>query len=278
MVENFRLGGVQVRHHPEDAGEAGGGRRLRAPGAPLGAGVGAAVRRPASQAHAHRHDEAAGAEPYPAHHGEDRAGARRPGRTRRGRPWSNPSSSSTSSRRWTAPAHSRRASRRPIPRKLGLDGTRKAIEDVRASLKQLDAAKQRLANLERQVKGGAGSLTAGLQSLDEARKKDYAFARSLLQLPTFSAPEIGEAFFGKVSIDRFQQALYYTELARRYMPPGLLPKRGSRAPSGSAPPGSTSDFPRSTTGRSSWSSSARWTSRSAATARCAAHTRRSCRG
>ena len=110
------------------------------------------------------------------------------------------------------------------PRKLGVDGTRKAIEDVRASLKQLDAAKQGLANLERQVKGGAGSLTAGLQSLDEARKKDYAFARSLLQLPTFSAPEIGEAFFGKISIDRFQQALYYTELARRYMPPGLLPK------------------------------------------------------
>jgi uncharacterized protein (TIGR03545 family) len=111
------------------------------------------------------------------------------------------------------------------PRKLGLDGTRKAIEDVRASLKQLDAAKQRVANLERQVKGGAGSLTSGLQNLDEARKKDYAFARSLLQLPTFSAPEIGEAFFGKVSIDRFQQALYYTELARRYLPPGLLPKQ-----------------------------------------------------
>jgi uncharacterized protein (TIGR03545 family) len=111
------------------------------------------------------------------------------------------------------------------PRKLGLDGTRKAIEDVRASLKQLDAAKQRVANLERQVKGGAGSLTAGLQNLDEARRKDYAFARSLLKLPTFSAPEIGEAFFGKVSIDRFQQALYYTELARRYMPPGLLPKQ-----------------------------------------------------
>jgi len=110
------------------------------------------------------------------------------------------------------------------PRKLGVDGTRKAIEDVRASLKQLDAAKQGLANLERQVKGGASSLTAGLQSLDEARKKDYTFARSLLQLPTFSAPEIGEAFFGKVSIDRFQQALYYTELARKYMPPGLLPK------------------------------------------------------
>jgi uncharacterized protein (TIGR03545 family) len=109
-------------------------------------------------------------------------------------------------------------------KKLGLDGTRRAIEDARAALKRLEEAKQRVASLERQVQGGVGSLTAGLQSLDQARKKDYAFARSLLQLPTFSAPEIGEAFFGKVSIDRFQQALYYSELARKYMPPGLLPR------------------------------------------------------
>jgi uncharacterized protein (TIGR03545 family) len=110
------------------------------------------------------------------------------------------------------------------PKKLGLDGTRQAIEDARATLKQLESAKQRLNALEQQVKGGVGSLTSGLGTLDEARRKDYAFARSLLQLPTFSAPEIGQAFFGKVSIDRFQQALYYTELARHYMPPGLLPK------------------------------------------------------
>ena len=110
------------------------------------------------------------------------------------------------------------------PRKLGLDGTRKAIEDTRATLKRLEDAKKRLDALERQVKGGVGTLTSGLATLDEARKKDYAFAKSLLQLPSFSAPEIGEAFFGKVSIDRFQQALYYSELARHYMPPGLLPK------------------------------------------------------
>jgi len=108
--------------------------------------------------------------------------------------------------------------------KLGLDGTRQAIEDARATLKRLEDAKRRLETLERQVKGGVGRLASGLETLDEARKKDYAFARSLLQLPSFSAPEIGEAFFGKVSIDRFQQALYYSELARHYMPPGLLPR------------------------------------------------------
>jgi uncharacterized protein (TIGR03545 family) len=110
------------------------------------------------------------------------------------------------------------------PRQLGLDGTRRAIEDARATLKRLEDAKRRLETLERQVKGGVGSLASGLATLDEARKKDYAFARSLLQLPSFSAPDIGEAFFGKVSIDRFQQALYYSELARHYMPPGLLPR------------------------------------------------------
>jgi uncharacterized protein (TIGR03545 family) len=111
------------------------------------------------------------------------------------------------------------------PRALGLDGTRQAIEDTRATLKRLEGARARLDALERQVKGGVGSLASGLEALDEARRKDYAFARSLLQLPTFSAPEIGEGFFGKVSIDRFQQALYYTELARHYMPPGLLPRQ-----------------------------------------------------
>ena len=129
------------------------------------------------------------------------------------------------------------------PRKLGLDGTRRAIEDVRATLKQLEAARQRVGALERQVQGGVGSLGAGLQSLDEARRKDYAFARSLLKLPTFSAPEIGEAFFGRVSIDRFQQALYYAELARHYMPPGLLPKE-TEGPDRLRASGSTVRFPK----------------------------------
>ncbi len=110
------------------------------------------------------------------------------------------------------------------PRALGIDGTKRAIDDTRATLKRLEDAKRRLAAVEQQVKGGVGSLSTGLQNLDAARRKDYAFARGLLKLPTFSAPEIGSAFFGKVSIDRFQQAMYYTDLARHYMPAGLLPR------------------------------------------------------
>lgn len=129
------------------------------------------------------------------------------------------------------------------PKRLGLDGTRQAIEDVRRTLAQVDQAKQRLAGLEGQVRAGVDRLGAGLGDLDEARRKDYAFARSLLQLPGFSAPEIGNAFFGKVSVDRFQQALYWAELARHYLPPGLQP-REDKGPERLRASGTTVRFPK----------------------------------
>jgi uncharacterized protein (TIGR03545 family) len=129
------------------------------------------------------------------------------------------------------------------PRQLGLDGTRQAIGDARATLERLEDARTRVEALERQVTGGVGALTASLESLDAARRKDYAFAKSLLRLPSFSAPEIGEAFFGRVSIDRFEQALYYAELARHYMPPGLLP-RADPGPQRLRASGTTIRFPR----------------------------------
>jgi uncharacterized protein (TIGR03545 family) len=62
-------------------------------------------------------------------------------------------------------------------------------------------------------------------------------------LPSFSAPDIGSAFFGKVSIDRFQQALYWAELARHYMPPGLLPREDA-GPKRLRASGTTVRFPK----------------------------------
>ena len=129
------------------------------------------------------------------------------------------------------------------PRQLGLDGTRQAIQSVQQSLKQLDAAKKQVEGLRRNVTTGVRLLGSGVTKLDEARKRDYAFARSLLKLPTFSAPDIGSAFFGKVSIDRFQQALYWAELARHYMPPGLLP-REDQGPKRLRASGATVRFPK----------------------------------
>ncbi len=110
------------------------------------------------------------------------------------------------------------------PKKLGLDGTRQAIQSVKQTLDRLDQTRKQVEGLQRQVGQSVQLLGNGVKGLDEARKKDYAFARSLLKLPSFDAPQIGKAFFGKVSIDRVQQALYWAEIARKYMPPGLLPR------------------------------------------------------
>jgi len=129
------------------------------------------------------------------------------------------------------------------PKKLGVDGTRRAIQSVQETLRQIDAAKKRLEALERNTRTGLQLLGQGTQLLDQARQKDFAFARSLLKLPSFSAPDIGSAFFGKVSIERFKQALYWAELAQQYMPPGLLP-RPTPGPQRLRAAGATLEFPK----------------------------------
>ncbi|HET6777874.1 MAG TPA: hypothetical protein VFH26_03215, partial [Gemmatimonadales bacterium] len=129
------------------------------------------------------------------------------------------------------------------PKSLGLEGTRKAIESVRQTLKDIDAAKKRVEQLERNTREGVQLLGQGTQLLDQARQKDFAFAKSLLKLPTFNAPDIGNAFFGKVSIERFKQALYWAELAQQYMPPGLRP-RPAPGPQRLRAAGHTIEFPR----------------------------------
>jgi uncharacterized protein (TIGR03545 family) len=132
---------------------------------------------------------------------------------------------------------------RTDPKKLGVDSTRRAIESLRESIRAVEVAKQRLENLERHTRSAGSVLSQGVQTLDRARQKDFAFAKSLLKLPSFSAPEIGTALFGKVSIDRFKQALYWAELAQRYMPPGLIP-RPAPGPQRLRASGQTLEFPK----------------------------------
>jgi uncharacterized protein (TIGR03545 family) len=129
------------------------------------------------------------------------------------------------------------------PKKLGLDGTRKAIESVKQTLKAVGDAKKRVDALEANARAGVQSLQQGVRLLDQARRKDFAFAKSLLKLPSFAAPDIGSAFFGKVSIERFKQAVYWAELAQKYMPPGLLP-RPAPGPKRLRASGETIEFPK----------------------------------
>ena len=98
------------------------------------------------------------------------------------------------------------------------------INDARQMIERLKQARDRVTNLEQGVKRGVAGLNAGLAGLDSARRRDYAFARSLLKLPSFEAPSVGSALFAPGAIKPFERMLYWVQLARRYMPPGLLPR------------------------------------------------------
>ncbi|HJS43912.1 MAG TPA: TIGR03545 family protein [Gemmatimonadales bacterium] len=98
------------------------------------------------------------------------------------------------------------------------------LNEARLAIERLKRAEERVTTLERGVRTGLANLQAGVAGLDSARRRDYAFARSLLKLPSLDAPEIGTALFAPGAIKPFERVLYYAQLARRYMPPGLLPR------------------------------------------------------
>ena len=129
------------------------------------------------------------------------------------------------------------------PRTLGIEGTRRAVADVRRVVRQIDETKTRLETLARNARAGVAVLDTGIGSLDDARRADYAFARSLLKVPSLEGPEIGGALFGPVTLDRYQQVVYWAELAQRYMPPGLRP-RPREGPDRMRAAGATIAFPR----------------------------------
>lgn len=115
-------------------------------------------------------------------------------------------------------------------RTLGISGARAAINDVRRAAARVDSLKRQIETLAATARVGVDSLQGGLRAVDDARRSDYDFARRLIKLPSVDAPDVGAALFGKVTIDKVQQALYWTALARQYIPPGLLPRQTAGPP------------------------------------------------
>jgi uncharacterized protein (TIGR03545 family) len=115
------------------------------------------------------------------------------------------------------------------------------IRDARRTIDRVKQTHDQVLALERSVQAGAGSLDQGLAALNAARQRDYTFARSLVRLPPIDAGAIAWVLFGPEAVARFQRALYYTQLAREYMPPGLKP-RAEPAPARRA--GVSVQFPR----------------------------------
>lgn len=98
------------------------------------------------------------------------------------------------------------------------------IRDARRTIDRVKQTHDRVLSLGRDVQAAAGSFDQGLAALSAARQRDYAFAKSLVRLPPIDASAIAWVLFGPEAVAKFQRALYYTELARAYMPPGLKPR------------------------------------------------------
>ncbi len=117
------------------------------------------------------------------------------------------------------------------------------INDTRKTLDRLKKASDRLTALERRAAAGAAALKSGAAGLDSARKDDEALARSLVKLPPLDAAAVGAALFGRQTVNKVQRTLYYAQLARAYMPPGLKPQ-AHPGPRRVRRPGTTVRFPR----------------------------------
>ena len=115
------------------------------------------------------------------------------------------------------------------------------LRDARRTIDQVKQTHDRVLSLQRDVQAGVGALDQGLAALNAARQRDYTFAKSLVRLPPIDATAIGWVLFGPAAVTKFQRALYYTQLARAYMPPGLKPHA---EPSPARRAGVTVQFPR----------------------------------
>ncbi|MCC7002569.1 MAG: TIGR03545 family protein, partial [Gemmatimonadaceae bacterium] len=106
-------------------------------------------------------------------------------------------------------------------RTLGINGVRKAVADTRRTLKDLDALNDKLKQFETSTKADVRTIGQRVEAIPAARQQDYAYARSLLRLPTFEIPAIGPQIFSGVVAEKVGDVMYWVQMAERYVPPGL---------------------------------------------------------
>lgn len=106
-------------------------------------------------------------------------------------------------------------------RTLGLAGARQAVNDVRRTLREIADIDDKLKALETETRGNAAGLQQRLAAISAARTDDYAYARSLLKLPSFEVPSIGPQLFSDLIAEQMGGVLYWVDRAEKYIPPGL---------------------------------------------------------
>ena len=127
-------------------------------------------------------------------------------------------------------------------RSLGVTGLVQSVRSLRSTIDGVTGLRDRVVQLENNVRATAASFQDQVRSLEEARAADLANARRLLKIPSLRAPDISPALFGDLALARIQPAIYWVQTAERYLPPGLDPRRRP-GPKRARRSGTTMDFP-----------------------------------
>ncbi len=108
---------------------------------------------------------------------------------------------------------------------LGFQGVTRSVRSVQTTLTGITNLRGGIDRLQQDVGLGIADLQRRIRGLAAARSADLTNARNLLQIPSLNAPDISPALFGEVALARVQPLLYWAEMAERYVPPGLDPRR-----------------------------------------------------
>jgi uncharacterized protein (TIGR03545 family) len=125
---------------------------------------------------------------------------------------------------------------------LGVTGVARTVQSLRSTVDQVNTLGDGVTQLHQQVTGGIEGFQARVGRLEEARATDLANARNLLRIPSLDAPDISPALFTEVALDRVRPLLQWAQLAERYLPPGLDPRRRP-GPSRARLAGASYEFP-----------------------------------
>ena len=128
-------------------------------------------------------------------------------------------------------------------RALGPLGVTRLANATRETVANLGEFTERVQSLDDQARSDFAGLQQGLGRLAAARQADYAYARSLLRLPSMDAPDISPALFGEAAVGWIKPVLYWLQLAEQYLPPGLDPRRYTE-PTRARRAGTTVTFPK----------------------------------